>query len=151
MLGHIEENVNSAVLYTEAGTKELGKAVVAQRKGRKVLSSSYSLSFSTPCVFSPCVPPLRPLRHSPASLPCVTPLRHSPASLPCVSPLRLSPASLPCVPPLRPSPASLPCVPPSHPLLSFANIPLQKLYIILLILVVIVIVTLFSVLVGIFH
>jgi len=35
MLGHIEENVNSAVLHTGAGAKELGKAVQEQKKSRK--------------------------------------------------------------------------------------------------------------------
>jgi hypothetical protein len=36
MLGHIEENVNSAVLHTGEGAKELGKAVDLQKKSRKV-------------------------------------------------------------------------------------------------------------------
>eukprot|EP00026_Physarum_polycephalum_P014779 Phypoly_transcript_15332.p1 GENE.Phypoly_transcript_15332~~Phypoly_transcript_15332.p1 ORF type:complete len:259 (+),score=40.09 Phypoly_transcript_15332:121-897(+) len=35
MLGHIEENVNSAVLHTASGAQELGKAVKEQKKSRK--------------------------------------------------------------------------------------------------------------------
>lgn len=35
MLGHIEENVNSAVLHTAAGNKEMGRAIQEQKKGRK--------------------------------------------------------------------------------------------------------------------